>query len=170
MAPTYRHKFTNSTMEEMKYFAAVHKDDERKVCKEAFERWVNNKREIINMEQKRHEEAGYEGDIIPKMYHSIRHYLMKVARQNEEKKAKKRRSYVTMSRDLLKAMDNHIEKNPIKPSIGFDNFCNSHKEVIKREIMSLKKSLKGDEISEKIKHTYRNRYDIWKSKENKVNI
>lgn len=53
-----------------------------------------------------------------------------------------------------------------KPSIGFNNFVDTYGDEIKQVYETLsKQELKNDEISCKIKKTYKNRYFIQKNKE-----
>ena len=160
MTTVYRHKFAPATIEHMDYFAKLHKDDDRKTFKEAWERWTNNNSEMIATEKRLHSEAGYNGDVVDKMYKSVRYYYRKKkVETTTEKKEQKRRDYVALDRDLLREMDAHIEKNrTTKPATAFDDFCENNKDIIKNEAMRLKEFLKADEIVEKIKKTYKNRH------------
>lgn len=160
MATIYRHKFASATIEHMDYFAKLHKNDDRKMFKEAWERWTNDNSEMIEMEKRLHINAGYKGDVVDKMYKSVRYYYRKKkVEPTIEKKEQQRRDYVALDRDLLRKIDEHIEKNKnTKPATAFDDFCEHNKEMIKNEALRLKNYLKTDEISEKIKKTYKNRH------------
>ena len=60
---------------------------------------------------------------------------------------------------LLVSKDSHIEENKeVKRSTAFDDFCENNKETIINEALRLKEYLKAEEISEKIKKTYKNRH------------
>ena len=159
MASVYRHKFASTTIEHMDYFAKLHKDDDRKTFKEAWERWTNNNNEMIEMEKRLHSESGYKGDVIDKMYKSVRYYYRKKVVSVIENKEQQRRDYVALDRELLREMNEHVSLNKsIKPAIAFDNFCEINQELIKIEALRLKEYLKVDEIGEKIKKTYKNRH------------
>lgn len=160
MASVYRHKFAPATIEHMDYFAKLHKDDDRKTFKEAWERWTNNNCEMIEREKQLHLEAGYKGDVVDKMYKSVRYYYRKKkVETTTEKKEQQRREYVALDRELLREMDEHIENNrSTKPATAFDDFCENNKELIKNEALRLKDYLKANEIGEKIKKTYKNRH------------
>ena len=160
MASIYRHKFAPATIERMDYFAKLHKDDDRKTFKEAWERWTNHNCEMIEREKQLHLEAGYKGDVVDKMYKSVRYYYRKKKVDSTiEKKEQQRREYVALDRDLLREMDKHIENNrSTKPATAFDDFCENNKELIKNEALRLKDYLKANEIGEKIKKTYKNRH------------
>lgn len=160
MTTVYRHKFAPTTIENMDYFAKLHKDDDRKTFKEAWERWTNDNSEMIETEKRLHSDAGYKGDVVDKMYKSVRYYYRKKkVETTTEKKDQQRRDYVALDRDLLREMDNHIENNrTTKPATAFDEFCENNKDLIKNEALRLKDYLKANEIGEKIKKTYKNRH------------
>ena len=159
MSHVYRHKFGDETIEQMNYFAKLHAQDDRVTFKEAWERWVINNSTIIELETDRHRDAGYNGDIVDKMYKSVRYYYRKKNPNDSAKEEQKRRNYVALDRNLLRAMDKHIESNiTIKPSVAFDDFCENNKDILTGEIIRLKSVLSGDEISIKIKKTYKNRH------------
>ena len=67
-------------------------------------------------------------------------------------------------------MDKHINANKkndnYKPSTGFDEFCKEYIEILKVEVTSLCKSgiTDSEEIKNKIKKTYKNRYFMLISK------
>ena len=67
-------------------------------------------------------------------------------------------------------MDNHINKNihieNFKPSESFDDFCKNNTEILKQEVFALCKAgiTDSNEIKNKIKKTYKNRYFLIISK------
>jgi len=161
----YRYKFLETTTEQMDYFAKLHRYDDRVTFKDAWERWTASNASMIAEEQQRHNDAGYKGDVVDKMYKSVRYYYRK-KKENTDTKAEtsekqNRREYVALDRTLLKIMDEHISTNTTsKPSTAFDDFCENHKENIITEAIRLKKYLEADEITLKIKKTYKNRFFI----------
>jgi hypothetical protein len=95
------------------------------------------------------------------MYKSARYYFRK--KTDKRVDPKKRKVYISMDRDMLDLMDNHIMDSmktaDYCPANGFNNFCTSNKESISREVNRfVNDGLSGDEISIKIKKTYKNRY------------
>ena len=62
---TLRHDFGEKFMEELKHFAVVHKFDDRKVFKEAWNVWANQNsiKMQIDEEVERLRSAGYKGDV-----------------------------------------------------------------------------------------------------------
>jgi hypothetical protein len=158
----YRYKFTEDFMQDLFTFAKVHQYDHRKDFKEAWVAWIDANENIVNEEVRRLTRLGYAGDILDKMFKSARYYFRK--KSTEKKAPEPRRDYVSVRKELLETIDAHINKSiagaNYKPSDGFDNFCNSNPELIKDEISHLTKSglTDSEEIKQKIKKTYKNRY------------
>jgi hypothetical protein len=158
----YRYKFTDEIIIEIHNFAKIHQFDERKDFKDAWNNWIIENDSLISTEVQRLIELGYEGDVIDKMYKSARYYFRK--KTTEKKEPNKRRNYIGLQKELLESMDNHIKNNikneDYKPSIGFDNFCKENLNLLKIEINKLIHFNITDtqEIKNKIKKTYKNRY------------
>ena len=158
----FRYKFTPDVMNELTSFAKVHQYDDRKTYKESWVEWVESNNILIRLEVERLTNLGYQGDVIEKMYKAARYYFRKKTKKNEPVK---RRKYISIDTDALDAMDAHIRANikreGYKPSIGYSDFCESNIEVIRDEVAKLCfGKLSVDEIIEKIKKTYKNRYFI----------
>ena len=158
----YRFQFTDAFNTELYKFAKVHQYDHRKVFKEAWEVWLEENSNLVTSEVSRLNNIGYDGDIIDKMFKSARYYYRK--KSTEKKALAERRDYVSMNKDFLSAMDNHIKKGLLsedyKPSDGFDGFCKDNHNLLKEEVQMLFKSglTNSEEIKQKIKKTYKNRY------------
>ena len=164
----YRYKFMDKFTNELFKFSKIHQYDHRNDFKEAWEIWMNENNELIEEEIRHLSNLGYDGDIIDKMYKSARYYFRK--KSTEKKEPSKRRIYVGTYKELLEAMDEHIKKNinsgEFKPSIGFDDFCKENIDILKEQVNILFKSgyKNSNEIKEKIKKTYKNRYFLIISK------
>jgi hypothetical protein len=160
----FRFKFTQEFMDKLHIFSKIHQYDERKDFKEAWEQWVEENEEIINVESRRIVNLGYDGDIMDKMFKSARYYFRK--KTNEKKVAKERRKYISIAHDLLEGMDthiiSHIGKEDYQPKNGFIIFCKENEELLKHAINEmLEQGIKDSPlIQEKIKKTYKNRYFI----------
>jgi hypothetical protein len=158
----YRYKFTEDFMHELFTFSKVHQYDHRKDFKEAWSVWIDTNENAVNEEVSRLTQLGYDGDILDKMFKSARYYFRK--KSTEKKAPTPRRDYVSVRKTLLEAIDAHINRYiksaNYKPSDGFNDFCNSNLELIKDEINHLCKSgfTDSEEIKQKIKKTYKNRY------------
>ena len=168
----YRYKFTQEFTCELFKFSKIHQYDERKEFKEAWKIWMDDNENIINEEFRRLKMLGYEGDIFDKMFKSARYYFRK--KSTEKKKPAKRRIYVVSRKDIIDAMDDHInskiELNDFKPSIGFDEFCMQNVNLLKEEIIVLRNAGLKDPnvIKSKIKKTYKNRYFLAISKQTTI--
>jgi hypothetical protein len=158
----HRYKFTQAFMDELYEFSKIHQFDDRKLFKEAWTIWLEESDSLIQSEKERMNNLGYEGDVLDKMFKSARYYFRKKSSIKPE--PKERRKYISVKRELLEEMDNHImsginNKNKYKPSEGFDDFCQKNTETLKKEIETLiEKNIESSEIMAKIKKTYKNRY------------
>ena len=164
----YRYKFTEDFMQDLFTFAKVHQYDHRKDFKEAWVAWIDTNENIVNEEVRRLTRLGYDGDILDKMFKSARYYFRK--KSTEKKAPEPRRDYVSVRKELLEAIDSHINKSiggaNYKPSDGFNDFCNGNTKLLKDEISRLISINVTDNtiIQDKIKKTYKNRYFMMISK------
>ena len=157
----FRYKFTDDFMAELNRFAKIHQYDERKDFKEAWSQWLNDYEDEVGQEVRRLVGLGYEGNIIDKMFKSARYYFRKKSAVKSE--PKQRREYVSLDKKVLESMDIHIETNmddeDYQPKSGFVDFCKENEEMLKETIQQmLAKGLQGEDIQDKIKKTYKNRY------------
>ena len=164
----FRYKFTDYFMNELHVFSKIHQYDERKDFKEAWEQWILENDMLVSRETERLTTLGYEGDVVKKMFTSARYYFRK--KSSEKKEPKVRRQYISASRELIQAVDNHIKENSIKPDYqpktGFADFCNNNTELIKAMMAKYAENGELDvkEIHDKVKKTYKNRYFMFASK------
>lgn len=161
--PIYRFKFDDSIVQLLFQFAKVHQYDERQDYKEAWATFIDDNQEQLSREVTRLKLNGYEGDCFDKMYKSARYYFRKKSTSKTEPKS--RRKYISTDRDLLDAMDEHINVNmknniDFKPSDGYDNFILNNQNMIKKEVERIIDSgfTNTKAIVKKIKKTYKNRY------------
>jgi len=162
--PIYRYKFTEHFMEELYEFSKIHQYDARKDFKEAWKIWIEENEDIINQETLRLDNLGYKGNVIDKMFKSARYYFRN--KSTDKKEPKQRRQYISVTRELLNAMDNHIEKNMFnedyQPKTGFILFCKSNEAILIETLANvIEQGITDSEvIQDKIKKTYKNRYFI----------
>jgi hypothetical protein len=159
----YRYKFTNEFTDELYKFSKIHQYDHRTDFKEHWKKWTDENEEIVDAEIRRLIGLKYEGDILDKMFKSARYYFRK--KSTEKKEPVKRKIYVGNQKELLETMDEHIlsqlkTSGEFKPSVGFDDYCKTHSDIIKEQISQEG----GTEIKLKIKKTYKNRYFLLKNK------
>jgi hypothetical protein len=76
---TYRHEFSKGFMADLSEFSKVHQFDDRHTYKKEWIKWSQreNIAEAIEMEKRRLEENGYNGDIDDKMFKAGRYYFRK---------------------------------------------------------------------------------------------
>lgn len=151
----YRYKFSPKFINQLEYFANVHKYEDRVGFKEKWEEWVEENEEIVEEERDRLIELGYDGDVDNKMFTSARYYFRKKQPKSEPKK---RKTYMTISKTILEIIDEHITNNYLKDDYtqkdGFEDFYEQNEDLIKYEIHIDKQ----DVLKQKIKKTYKNRY------------
>lgn len=177
---TFHYKFNDNIIDLLFYFAKLHRFDDRKTFKESWNEWVKEESISIqlNDEIKRISNMGYKGNILNKMFNSTRYYYRKKKEEQPEKKDRKK--YVRFSEEMLKIMDNHImeqlqnhikkekqENNDeigiieVSPCEAYFHFCENNKHTIENEIKQMiyqNGITEKNEISNKFKKTYKNRY------------
>lgn len=158
----FRFKFTSYFQSILDNFAKLHRFDNRHDFKDAWNIWIDANSKSVDNECQILKDNGYIGSPQDKMYKSARYYFRK--KNNNRAKPKTRRKYVSLKNNMIELMDNHIMesvRNPtFKPSMAFDIFCKEYSIEITHEITRLYsfENLSKDEISEKFKKTYKNRY------------
>ena len=160
-----RFNFDNNMVTIIKNFAKTHQYDDIDSYKEAWEKWISEFSDEINRETERLIGLGYEGNVLEKMYKSGRYYFRN--KSNVKKKPRKRRPYIAIDYSIIVLMDSHINdninSNDFTPAYGYNMFCNKYIDNLKNEIIRLKKltnKLDKDDLINKIKKTYKNRYFI----------
>jgi len=145
----YRFKFSDLVSEELHNFAKQYRFTPRKDVKEAWKRFTQGEimSQLINQEKERLGQSAYEGDIISKMYTSMRYYYMKLPntaepsyrkeqpqepqqqeQQEQPQKARKRREYSHKEYKLTKEdhglLNTYLQNNSVlqKPSEIWDQF------------------------------------------------
>jgi hypothetical protein len=161
----YRYKFTEDFMEELYKFSKIHQYDDRLDFKDAWKIWTDDNEDIIEDETRRLTNLGYDGDVLVKMFKSAKYYFRK--KSTEKKDPAKRRSYINVDKELINAMDNHIERQnynkDYQPKTAFLDFCKEHEELLKATMTNIyhQGMQDSDDIENKIKKTYKNRYFIF---------
>ena len=181
---TFRFDFSSEMMKSIERFSIVHQYDDRKIYKELWKTWEEDNATEIDKEIQRLIELGYVGDIKDKMFKAGRYYFRKKNIRNElennqaqqtipmqtqqiqaqqTKQVQKTRTYITMNPETLQCIDEHISENlcdDFKPSEGYTEFCKENADILRIEIrrMVSDHGMNLNEVVEKIKKTYKNRY------------
>jgi hypothetical protein len=157
---TFHFSFSEEITERFAYFASLHRFDERKVFKENWTKWIQEEdvanciaREIQLLEQ-----SGYTGDIMDKMFKSVRYYYRK--KPLTPKEPKQRKQYVALSLDILAKMDMHIIETIVANTDAETNHCGispakSFEQYVKQDDVTISEA----ELP-KHKKTYKNRFFI----------
>jgi hypothetical protein len=153
----YRFKFSEEFLPILVEFSTIHQYDKPKDFKEAFEEWKDENLSLITKESMLLENAGYEGNVIDKMYKSARYYFKN--KDRSEKSNKKRRVYIKQDKDFINAVDRHLYViSDLKPSEAFDDFKTNNAQIFENECLRIGNFLEKKKILNKIKKTYKNRY------------
>ena len=165
----YRYKFTGGVLNELIKFASTHRYDDPGLFRENWDEWIKNNEEIIIRERAILLQNGFNGDIIKKMYTSVRYYFKN--RSLEERENKKRTKYIKIDKKIIKLIDRHIETQGVnkKPSELYENFIEINDTLLKNEKDHLTRLGNTDaQIEMRIKKTYKNRCYIKQSRMNDV--
>jgi hypothetical protein len=139
-------------------FVEIHQHEERLDFKKSWKQWINDNDELIMSETNRLKTYGYEGNVIDKMFISVRFYLKKNLLKKSDIDIIKPEIIVTKavkhtSNDIIEIINKHIRENilELSPLNLFKDFNIKHKnELI--DVGDLKKQ----------KKIYKNRYYIIK--------
>jgi hypothetical protein len=201
-------------MAELSRFSKVHQYDDRQTYKSEWQKWTSQYdiAEAMEVERRSLQENGYTGDIDDKMFKAGRYYFRKktstiVADQtinavsttddnniatDPPSPAAQRRTYITMSKQCIRLMDEHIKRAAstpaasipaapaapaaavFKPSVCYDDFYQTQMTTaaMTTEIGNIIEKYEKtpgamsnqtadeltEEIMDKIKKTYKNRY------------
>lgn len=159
---TFRHKLSDETVSQITRFATLHKLDDLDAYKEAWDNWCDSNDDLIERETRRLRENSYEGDVVYKMYKAGRYYFR--TKSTEPVDVAKRRKYVSVSKVLIKTIDEHIiqqhKQSDYTPAKGFEEFCRNNQSILLNEMTNMLKSLDKKSVESKLKKTYKNRYFI----------
>ena len=161
----YRYKFNIEVMNEIAAFSKIHQYDDRHAYREAWNRWKDNQRDLVDAEAQRLAGLGYTGSVDEKMYNAGRYYFRKKPQASAAATKKQdRRGYISMSSEVIVAMDTHIRRiigeDDFTPASGYTGFCEMNVPVLEKEIRRIRKKDPSsvDLLVGKFKKTYKNRY------------
>lgn len=177
---TSRFLFSEEVTELLTEFSKIHQYDERKDYKEAWANWIQEPdiQPELDAEVKRMHQQGFDGDVLDKMFKSVRYYYRKKQSKNindddDKESVQSPRTYDTLPIDVLAKIDHHIKSqiktnicinnkvitSTIKPAICFDNFCQENKHLIVELLDNVAPT--NDVVKQliaKLKKSYKNRY------------
>ena len=163
----FRYKLSDEIMTCISQFAKIHELDDRHTYKEAWTLWLAENEDEVEREIQRLQQLDYRGDILDKMFKAGRYYFrVKLPKKTPAEKKptteKKKRDYIVMEPEFIQAMDLHLKRSTnLKPALAYEQFCNEHLDLLRKEITRLlKENFPKEKISDKLKKTYKNRYFI----------
>jgi len=170
----FRYDFSPSFVIELSSFAEIHMNDDRKEYNTAWSEWCEQHDSLVTDEKQRLKQSGYDGDIDDKMYKAGRYYFRKKSKARTAPETemeilppkKKTKMYVTVQQETLSHMDAHINiyilGHGFSPKVGYENFATEHQNIIASESDNLERKyeMSSNDIKNKLKKTYKNRYYI----------
>lgn len=156
----HKHCLSKECIKELEFFASLHKHDDRKTFKEAWQKWCESNTDLIHNECK----TSSVNDVVKKMFVSVRYYFKKKCNAKKEKKP--RRKYVSLDPQFLAIMDKHLYSmicnnmniktmvSDTVPAYAFDVFCEQHVRDIDTYCVNIDNN--------KLKKTFKNRYHMMK--------
>ena len=191
-----RYNFTPEMMSNIQEFTRIHRFDDRKKYKEEWKCWISTREiqlkvssEIVRLKG---EGCTWEDEVIKeKMYKSSKFYYKKKMETEDERQEeksdeeeKRQEKYKGFTKQFLRRIDGYIiekikEKSKtveatdleIIPAKVYNEFCKSHQDDIKGEIMRLRevhRRINGEVFLEKLKTTFSHRFYNVKQAINKV--
>jgi hypothetical protein len=111
---TFHHNFSEQIAERFMYFATLHRYDDRKTFKEAWQKWIQEEDVAADIQHEIQtlESNHYAGDILDKMFKSVRYYYRK--KPITPKPPITRKEYVALPVSILESMDKHIIETMIQ--------------------------------------------------------
>jgi hypothetical protein len=180
---TFRFNFTNFVMEELSVFSRIHQHDNRTDFKDAWKLWVEQHKLLVDNETTRLVKAGFNGNVVDKMFKSVRYYFRKKSSVPSAQNSRKRYEGIhtpillTIDKQINTQIDNHIldEKtegeeriSSISPAEAFQLFCDDHQTNIVDAMradfqIGVRTNISRDTVStymNRLRKTYKNRFYI----------
>jgi hypothetical protein len=184
---THRFTFSGGCTEKLTEFAHRHETDDRKVFQRAWAEWIQTPdiKTMIEEEIRTLTTAGFDGDVLDKMFKSTRYYYRKKPVNDGPKEQKPRKKYERLDSEILEEMDQHImseiKQNTVlhrhssgkeallsiraSPSASFEKYCLLHKDNFLEEarLEFPDQDITKDQLTcivDKFKKTYKNRFYV----------
>lgn len=184
----HRFDFSEKMTEELESFTNLHQYDDRKTFKDAWKEWITEQpvQDRIQEEKDRLQNLGFKGDILDKMFKSVRYYhLKKNTNNNNNQEPNNNNNQETnnnnknksrFSKPFLQTIDTFIleeiqksilntNKNPTKivtlqQANVYLQYCKTQQSDIYQELVLLKHAYGSinPEIENKLKKTFKNRF------------
>lgn len=183
-AKLFRFKFSEEMSELLLSFSQQHKFCNKDDFKDQWEMWTSEHVDAIYREKERLETMGYDGNIVEKMFKSVKYYYCKRnekyknvdgdkgSKDKKKKYIKKNNEFITIIDDFI---DTHMEQRKeeggmviktckIKPSHFWNLFYNEYGTELTCEVERIQNEsenrLSNNEAMAKIRKLFNNRYFI----------
>ena len=157
---TLRFKLAPNVQDLLAEFARSHVKHSLKDYRSAWACWCSRHQELLDTEVERLRELGYTGDAMDKMYKAGRYYFSHKRASPSPRPRARTRSYVTVTKDTLTRMDQHIlavrSQKDFRPAASFERFASENNLSTEEEAL-LAKGVSLEKVRAKLKHTYKNR-------------
>jgi len=168
---TFRFNFANSVMEDLTVFSKVHQHDSRIDFKDAWKVWLDQNKVLVENETTRLAEAGFSGNVVDKMFKSVRYYFRKKSMNPSTQPSRKPYEGIhtpillTMDEQIHTQIDNHIldgniegdRISSISPAEAFILFCDDYQRNIVDAMRADLQIVNGSTVSRDTVSTYTNR-------------
>lgn len=184
----HRFDFSKEMTEELESFTNLHQYDDRRAFKDAWKEWITEQtiQDRIQEEKTHLQNLGFQGNILDKMFKSVRYYHLKKKNQdlsqeendsdrdndnNQDKNKNKSR----FSKPFLQTIDTFILEEIQKSILNtnkntaiitlqqanvYNEYCKTQQQDIYHELVLLKHTYGSinPEIENKLKKTFKNRF------------
>lgn len=180
----HRFDFSEEITEELACFANLHQYDDRRTFTESWKEWINTSdvQDKIQLEKDRLHSLGFQGNILDKMFKSVRYYHFKKkdlnldTNQNEDIDQDLEKSTIIIksrfSKPFLQTIDifilEEIQKSihenttviTLQQANVYSQYCKTQQKDIYEELVLLKHTYGSinPDIENKLKKTFKNRF------------
>lgn len=164
MSKTLRYNISPEMTKKLHEFHNKNKECSKKEYKKQWMSFVDSNSDFIAQEERTLMNAGFNGNVVQKLFTSVKYYLSK--KPEDKPDPKERRVYIHIDKDVLEAMNDHIVSNKdtdeYTPAKGYTQFCEQYEQelIIEKNRLKSVSELNDKDIEFKIKKTYKNRYFI----------
>jgi hypothetical protein len=137
----FRYNLDPEFAEKLVSFSKINQYVDRTEYKEKWDQWIQDNKEMVDIETRRLESLGYKGDVIQKIYKSARYYFRTKESSGEPKQ---RREYNSPDKEMINKIDLFLKKEMLDPEF------------------TPRKSF--EKLSDVPKKTFNNRYYLAKTK------
>jgi len=149
----------------------MHHNADRKTFKKEWDLWKEANKPVLDAEIERIQASGYDGDVLQKLFTSVRYYYRKKqSKEEEEEEATsppQRKEYQSFPKFILNDMDKHIREHILHNHSPAESYLEYTKQSQYDSFLndpSLLETYSRTELIQKIKKTYKNRFHVDKKK------